>query len=864
MLSKIVVDNLDLAPDQEILAGVKDYSGGVDIIRLDWNVTLQDWMVVSTVYLADIIKVYDFSSGHLAADNWGRVIVSSDQKNDQGIEMAVVYEDLVHNDLDTFSDHIIDETTANLDGRYEYTELDSCFTDTAGTIGHVEYETDSTSTISRFSPTTITTSIPSDVMHIDNPENVVNLEAQGPTFNIFTIGNNILGEDGEMFSFFIDYGSVSIKFLEDIPFNDYEFAFKVSYLENVDYLSLTTIDSSGNSQSIIHHFTSTSLIKIPFTGSVRSVILEFKALTILEQTRINIDLLSIRFAPVIMWADAAYTEGEYSIQSFTPDSATSFGSFNEVTYPPASGIETLQTADGQCATVSSDYSEPFPAGGIYFDIGSSLPMDTYIIDIKNGAYFSNIKNVFLAIYDTPTNIAQYPNIGNPSGSYSITYTGAIDHLEIILSSVNINSLYLIDKLTIAPQFIENPPPSPIYTEIYPSDTFYSFSDVSGDDPAEFIFTGLNADALATADDDVLTVRATDYQTHYAAEITMDFADPLPSAALYEINVNINYWYWMDFVELSAINQAQETILISQLEYEDLDQQTFYYEGDLAYLKLFIQSTDIMWRSALHIDEISVHRIIQTNNPLLALPYLHDDSSYVYMDSPMAPSLGLSEDILFRTWDHDDFSDAINSGSSGMSDELGIHDDFYPLPGKGMISMYDPDPVVYIADHTDYITPSFSWGDSVLTPLGNIYYSETMTAFATIVLESPDINDINPTSLTLNVYSDYGGGTIVSQNFSPVNIRYTGTPTTTLELDYYIDDFMQLHETGYTPNKNFRLTDGQLSCSSDVTMSMDLFIHDPAANVNSPVELTTVIDTPLRYRSSYFSGNGRYGYVGRKY
>ncbi len=136
MVDKIAISELDTDEPFEILFGVYGFQG-TDIVRADYD-PVDGWTFRGVLSYEEITQIYDIDAGQLAADNTGRVIISSEFGN------TLTYSD---DDLITVSDttadifHSIDELD-EVHGLYAYYELPDVILDEHSTIGDIDYSGD--------------------------------------------------------------------------------------------------------------------------------------------------------------------------------------------------------------------------------------------------------------------------------------------------------------------------------------------------------------------------------------------------------------------------------------------------------------------------------------------------------------------------------------------------------------------------------------------------------------------------------------------------------------------------------------------------------------------------------------------------
>jgi hypothetical protein len=161
LTEKIIVENLDSDPENEILFAVLNSIGSIDVVRADWNSTLSMWRLISTVSYDEISMVYDLGAGHIIndGDNNAKIIVA----HDQGIDMVEVNYIESTEDLTVSTSHDDVSDVVEQNGLYNYYPLDPIPTEWVDSNGIIHYDASTEYTNSYYGPTGI------DLYQIEDP-----------------------------------------------------------------------------------------------------------------------------------------------------------------------------------------------------------------------------------------------------------------------------------------------------------------------------------------------------------------------------------------------------------------------------------------------------------------------------------------------------------------------------------------------------------------------------------------------------------------------------------------------------------------------------------------------------------------------
>jgi hypothetical protein len=149
LVNKVVVDNVDLDPESEILFGVYGYNG-VDVVRADFNQTLNQWRLMCAISYSDISTIYDLGSGHLMNNNYGYAVVASDL----GIDMALIPYTEIEIEIGADASHNMEDYYEQ-NGLYEYNELSEEAANWDDQIGELHYRSEGVSSETGKFPTSL-------------------------------------------------------------------------------------------------------------------------------------------------------------------------------------------------------------------------------------------------------------------------------------------------------------------------------------------------------------------------------------------------------------------------------------------------------------------------------------------------------------------------------------------------------------------------------------------------------------------------------------------------------------------------------------------------------------------------------------
>lgn len=254
LLPKIISTNLDLDMDSEILFGLHGYAG-LDVIRADFNVTSGEFTFLSSAFIEDMARIYDFTAGHVAADNLGRVIIASDK----GVDMALVSYEESKDSLEVRSNHNMDASQEVM-GRYQYQSIDPVNLNINQQLGQAEYAANTNFTAVHYMNTQKTTHF--------NPNGASNIDLLQSIEDsiVYIADENGWDETGKILYF--TEGTIEFSLVKSLDYNDYLVDISIDNWDYCNSIEISFIDNN-NINHIISSITSVGNYTFAITGSVK-------------------------------------------------------------------------------------------------------------------------------------------------------------------------------------------------------------------------------------------------------------------------------------------------------------------------------------------------------------------------------------------------------------------------------------------------------------------------------------------------------------------------------------------------------------------------------------------------------------------